>query len=44
MEKEVKYDIIIRYLNILLKEQKYINSSDIEFILKVMEEKDKNDK
>lgn len=38
MEKEVKYDIIIRYLNILLKEQKYINSSDIEFILKVMEE------
>lgn len=38
MEKEIKYDIVMRYLNILVKEQKYINISDIEFILKVMDD------
>ena len=38
MEKKIKYDIIVRYLKILVEEQKYINISDIEFILKVLED------
>ena len=38
MEKEIKYDILVKYLMALMEDKGYINSEDVKLILKVLNE------
>lgn len=38
MEKEIKYDILTKYLMALMEDKGYINTEDIKLILKVLNE------